>query len=182
MRYIALLRGINVGGKRKILMVDLRQSFERSGFHNVVTYIQTGNILFDSSDIEDSLDLAQRIEQLILSDFGFEVPVIIRMVDELEDIIQKNPFLQESNLQIENLHLTFLKSIPESDELDKMKALSFPRDKYTIVDNNVYLFIPGPYRETKLGNNLFEKKLKVAASTRNWKTILKLSELSNSLI
>ena len=158
-------------------MADLKQSFKNLGFQNVVSYIQSGNIIFDSLDKEDRIKLAERIEEMILEDFGFEVPVIIRTVTEFEDLIQKNPFLQEPNLQVENLHLTFLKSIPQRDNLDKINLLSFPLDKFSIVDNNVYLFIPGPYRETKLGNNLFEKKLNVSATTRTWKTILKLNLL-----
>ena len=169
-----------MGGKRKILMADLRQSFQNLSFSDITTYIQTGNVIFHSKNKEDGIVISNKIKQMISLDYGFDVPVLIRTVDEIEEIIHNNPFLEESNMKIENLHVTFLKDVPNEDDVGRMKLLDFSPDRFKIINNNVFIHCTRKYHETKLGNNLFEKKLKVSASTRTWKTILKLSELSKS--
>ncbi|WP_075591168.1 DUF1697 domain-containing protein [Labilibacter marinus] len=176
--YIAILRGINVGGKRKILMADLRQMFLNIGLVNPSTYIQSGNIFFQSTDITSLIALSTKIEEAIFNKYGFEVPVIVTTHQELKETIQSNTFFQQ-NIDINQLHLTFLKEEPSADCQEK--AISYiddALDDFIIKGKNVYLCCKGKYHQTKFGNTFFEKKLKVTATTRSWKTVLKLEELS----
>ena len=179
-RCIALLRGINLGAKRKVLMADLRELFRGLNFSDVKTYIQTGNVVFNSNHSENHSTLAQKIEQSIYSQYQFEVPVMIRTSDEIHEIISNNPFIEKEDVDLERYHVTLLKDTPEPEVLEKIQDYDFSPDKFIIKDQTVYVFCAGRYQDTKLGNTFFEKKLKVRATTRNWKTLLKLSELSQS--
>ncbi|WP_423817918.1 DUF1697 domain-containing protein [Salinimicrobium sp. TIG7-5_MAKvit] len=178
-RKIAILRGINVGGKRKILMTDLKALCEQLGLEQIETYIQSGNLLFNSqlknSKLEDLL------EDAIQEKFEFEVPVIVRDSEELQTSIRKNPFY-DKNTDINQLHLTFLKEKPSKENLEKTQSFNYDPDKFKIAEKEVFIFCEGKYHQTKLNNNFFEKKLKIGATTRNWKTILKLHELSKKQI
>jgi uncharacterized protein (DUF1697 family) len=187
-KYISILRGINVGGKRKILMKDLKEIYQNLGFLNVETYIQSGNVIFNSefdsefeSDKLNKIKISTKIEKAIFEKYNFEVPVIIRTKEELLNIQSSNPFIKnESEKQelINTLHLTFLESIPIAENIAKTKEIeSTGLDKFEITGNNVFIFCEGSYHTSKLTNNFFEKKLKTKATTRNWKTIEKLTEL-----
>ena len=172
---IALLRGINVGGHRKVPMAELRQLMTDLGFDQVKTYIQSGNIIFNT-DTKDTVQLAEKIQKAILEYFGFEVPVICLEAARLQHAVKNNPFATEST-PIENLHLTFLSETPEESQVTALEAMDYAPDQFDHQNTWIYLNIPGKYHKTKLSNALFEKKLKVSATTRNWKTVLKLSEL-----
>lgn len=176
-RKIAILRGINVGGKRKILMKDLKIMFQELGFTGVTTYIQSGNVIFDSK--ADNATLALLIEETIHSKLGFEVPVIVIKSEELEKSITLNPFYSDE-ADISTLHLTFLKEKPEEENIEELQLIDSGSDKFYISDKNVFIYCEGKYHQSKLTNNFFEKKLKVGATTRNWKTVLKLIELSKN--
>lgn len=179
-KQIALLRGINVGGKRKILMHDLRELFQELRFANIQTYIQSGNVIFNSSGNKDNIKLADEIMEAILNKYGFQVPVIVLNAEELNAAISENPFFTTDNTDVERLHITFLKEPPQNNKLQKIKSLNFAPDLFEIKNKNVFIFCAGKYHESKLTNNFFENKLKVPATTRNWKTVLKLSELASS--
>lgn len=174
---IAFLRGINVGGKRKILMADLKLMCEKLGLESVKTYIQSGNIIFKSE--KNNCDLENEIEKNIFDNFGFEVPVIVRTKKEIENSINKNPFF-DKEADTKQLFLTFLKEKPNKEFVEKILTYSPVPDKFKIENNNVFLFCEGKYHDSKLTNNFFEKQLNVSATTRNWKTVLKLSELSKN--
>jgi len=176
---IAILRGINVGKKRRILMADLILLFENLGFTNIKTYIQSGNIFFTTKRKVDSIELADIIENTITEKYGFEVPVIIRSADELEAAIKTNPFYQSEATDIKQLHLTFLKELPAKENLLQTETYNFEPDQFAINNKEVFVFCNGKYHKSKLTNNFFERKLKVAATTRNWKTVLKLLELAS---
>lgn len=171
---IAILRGINVGGKRKILMADLKALCEKIGLENITTYIQSGNIIFNSK-LENS-ELEDKLEESIKERFGFIVPVIVRNSIEIRNSIDKNPFYHK-NADINKLHLTFLKEQPSQENLAKVNSFNFEPDKFEIAGKDVFLYCDGKYHQTKLNNTFFEKKLNVGATTRNWKTVLKLFEL-----
>ena len=175
-KYVAILRGINVGGSKPIKMDDLKKMFEDLKFKNVSTYIQSGNIFFES-DISDQKKLEGLISNKILNVFKFEVPVIIRNSDELKVIIEKNPFLIEKNIDINYLHVTFLSGLPGKDILTNIKDKNYEPDRCIFIGKEIYLHCPNGYGITKLNNNFFENKLKLTATTRNWKTVLKLYEL-----
>lgn len=176
-RRIAILRGINVGGKRKILMADLKSMFEKMKFSNVSTYIQSGNVFFDAEKGFDNRDLGQKIENAIEKEFGFEVPVIVRTPKEIDSAINQNPFSYDDT-DIVHLHLTFLNEEPTTENQEKAESYNYEPDKFEIKGKNVFIYCVGKYHQSKLTNNFFEKKLKVNATTRNWKTVLKLYELS----
>lgn len=176
---IAILRGINVGGRRKILMADLKALMSNSGFTDVKTYIQSGNVIFNNNQPLDHIEMATKIEKAITKQYGFDVPVIVLSAQEIAAAVQDNPFYQkEEEVDIKSLHLTFLKESPTAENLAKTETYNYEPDRFIIQDKNVFLFCAGKYHKSKLTNNFFEKKLKVAATTRNWKTVLKLLELS----
>lgn len=176
---IAILRGINVGGKRKILMADLRQLFQDLGFENVVTYIQSGNVIFEANSGLLEIEIANKIEKAIGEKYGFEVPVIVFTNDFLEKTIKNNPFYKTENMDIKQLHLTFLKTEPTAENLALITNYNYEPDKFSIQNKAIFVFCTGKYHQSKLTNTFFEKKLSVNATTRNWKTVLNLLELSS---
>jgi uncharacterized protein (DUF1697 family) len=177
---IAILRGINVGGKRKLPMADLRALFEKMGFLNILTYIQSGNVLFDVEGDSDDSELSKRIEKEIKNEFGYDVPVIIRTAFDLEKVIKHNPFYNEG-IDISSLHLTFLNEGPAMENIRETESYQSDPDRFALVGKEVFIYCEGKYHETKLSNTFFEKKLKVRATTRNWKTVLALYELSRKM-
>ena len=155
-------------------MTDLKSMCEKLELKNVKTYIQSGNLIFNS-DRQNS-DLENELEKAILENFGFEVPVIVRTEKELETSIKNNPFF-EKDVDINQLHLTFLKEKPCQDDVDKILTYNYEPDDFKIKDKDTFIFCSGKYHQSRLNNNFFEKQLMVGATTRNWKTVMKLSEL-----
>ena len=126
--YIAMLRGINVGGNKRVKMDLLRASFEALGFEQVKTYIQSGNVVFKSRKTATSA-LSKKIEERIISDFGFPASVISRSSEELGKMIESNPFLKERGIDPEKLHVMFLSESPAPAALDKLASLVAPPDE-----------------------------------------------------
>lgn len=174
--YISILRGINVGGHRKILMAELRKMYEQLGFSQVKSYIQSGNMVFKSDKKTSSQELEILIEKSIKETFGHEVPVLIRTSEEWEIAIETNPFLNEES-NTNKLFITFLSESPSSELKDELSNMDFSPDKLETIDKCVYLYCERKYHETKMTHSLIERKLKVKATARNWKTIMKLKEL-----
>lgn len=172
---IAILRGINVGGKRKILMADLRVLCEKLGWKEIKTYIQSGNVIFKAE--ASNSELENVLEKAILNTFEFDVPVIVRTAEELKQCVEINPFFK-SEEDINHLHLTFLKEKPTKQNIEEILSYNYEPDQFKIDKKDVYIYCEGKYHQSKLTNNFFEKKLKTGATTRNWKTVLKLVELS----
>lgn len=173
-RKIALLRGINVGGKRKILMADLRRMFEQMNFFNVKTYIQSGNVFFDVEEEMDTNHLAENIEHQIKITFGYDVPVIIRTPNEIQSAINRNPF----HVDLKKLNITFLNDIPSASNQQHTENFTFEFDQFKIDGKDVFVYTEGKRHQSKLSNQFFEKNLKIKATNRNWNTVLKLVELS----
>lgn len=176
-QYVALLRGINLGKVRKVLMCDLRELFIDLKFRDVKTYIQSGNVIFSYEVSESTSSMEDRIERALLLTFGFEILVIIKTAEQFEKIVQSNPFLKDPAIDHKQLHITFLKRAPEKALVDDVDRSLYYPDLFEIINETLYINCIGEYRKTKLGNNLFEKKLKVGASTRNWRTTMKLYSL-----
>lgn len=177
--YIAILRGINVSGQKKIKMEDLRQSLAELNFHDIQTYIQSGNVIFQQQK-SNPLDLARQIAHQISAKYGFEVPVIVKTIADLEHILHNNPFLKDRREDESRLHVTFLSEKPGEELLNNIKELDYKPDEFMISDQAIYLFCLNGYGRTKLTNNFFENKLNVTATTRNWKTVNKLAEIARS--
>ena len=172
--YISILRGINVSGQKKIIMTDLVKLYEDLGFTDVKTYIQSGNVVFNSTKKVSNSMLVKQIETKINEIYGFQVPVIIRTVDDLSKIIASNPFKNETS---ENLYITFLSNLPNSNHLENLTELNYLLDEFIVIEKEIYLNVSS-YGTTKLSNSFFENKLKVTATTRNWNTVNKLLAIS----
>ncbi|MEO9144034.1 MAG: DUF1697 domain-containing protein [Ginsengibacter sp.] len=176
--FISILKGINVGGQKRILMADLKTLYESLQLKDVITYIQSGNVVFKSDGTFPDIEIAKKIEKAIDVKYGFQVPVIIRTKKELQKIISDNPFLKNKSIDVKKLHVTFLSGKPFKINVESIEETNFSPDEFVIQGKEIYLHIPESYGETKLSNNFFEKKLKVSATTRNWNTVNKLLEAS----
>ncbi|KOS62260.1 DUF1697 domain-containing protein [Lysinibacillus agricola] len=181
--YIALLRGINVGGHNKIIMAELRSSLEQLGLQNVKTYIQSGNILFESGETEEILQ--KKIQDKIKADYGISSFVVIRTSEELQQIVSQSPFSDQKISEADNsckgecLHVALLPAAPSKVNRDKFLAYTNERELSIINGRDVHLLFYDSIRNSKLGNNL--KKLEIPATVRNWKTLMKLSSMVEEL-
>lgn len=174
--YIAILRGINVSGKNKIAMKELKTMLDGAGYKNVETYIQSGNVVFGYDGVDENT-LAQQISKLIKNTFGLDVPVLVRTVADVEQTYANNPFLNKAGIDAEKLHITFLADVPTQENIAKANTYSYQPDEFIISERNVYVHCPQSYGNTKLTNTFFENKLKTTATTRNLKTVAKLIEM-----
>lgn len=174
--YIAILRGINVSGQRPVQMEALRKMCMALGMEDVETYIQSGNIIFRSNE-EHTSTLNERISKAILDTFGHYVPVFTLSADELLQTINANPFAQVEDVDITKLHVTVLSDIPDPKALSALLSGNYGEDSLAAMNRAIYVQCPNGYGRTKLNNNFLEKRLNVSATTRNWKTTLKLAEM-----
>ncbi len=172
--YIALLRGINVGGHKKVPMAELRELLTKSGLENVQTYIQSGNVIFQSTSNE-SKELEASIRKSILDYFGFEVPVLVRTREDLKTIFDDCPFPEEKKV---NSYFTMLSEIPDKALVAEASQKTYPDEEYVILNDCIYFFCANGYGNAKFNLNFFERKLKVNATSRNYKTMVKLLSLS----
>jgi uncharacterized protein (DUF1697 family) len=161
-------------------MADLKKLCENRGLQNVKTYIQSGNVVFELARPEAIPMFETCLQQAFTEKFGFDIPVIVRTADEWAESIAQNPFLKEENVDIDRLHFTCLKEIPSPELLEKIKLFQYLPDRYEIIGRNVFIFCAAGYGTSKLVNSFFESKLKVPATTRNWKTVMKLNEMITS--
>lgn len=168
--YIAFLRGINVGGQKIIKMEKLKEIFESLQFQNVKTYIQSGNVMFEST--EDSPDILCKIEAKLESVLGYKVTSIIRTADELEKVIEQNPFSTSEGF--EKQYVTFLYGEPAAEAVDRLMSYKNDVDDFYVINREVFLLCGKGYGKTKFSNHFLESKLDVLATTRNWKTINKV--------
>jgi uncharacterized protein (DUF1697 family) len=173
--YISILRGINVGGHRKIKMADLRKMYEKMGFADVKSYIQSGNVIF-KTERKNIPSLEKELEEAIEEKFGFDVPVIIREKNEWKQVLDENPFLK-TDASTEDLFVSFLSQTPNADLLKMLEKRETENDQIQLIGKNAFLKIQGSYHKTPLNNQWLEKTLQVKSTTRNWKGVLKIWEL-----
>ena len=179
--YISILRGINVSGQKIIKMDALRNMYENLGFKSVKTYVQSGNVIFKSKVFKIA-DLEQNISRQIKKDFGFDVPVIVLTIDKLKKIIENIPFSKDLSKDASFLLVTFLSSKPESFERELIENKKSHKEEISFSDDAVYLYCPDGYGISKLSNSFLETKLKVGATTRNWKTTNELLKIAQEII
>jgi len=177
MKYISLLRGINVSGQKSIKMADLKSLFEKHGLTNIVTYIQSGNVIFESEET-DRDKLCSEIEKFIEKKYKFHVPVDIRTSQDFGEIIKSCPY-NPINLEKDGTKVlvSFLSSKPAKKKVEDFMRFVVAPEKVVFLGQEVYLYCPNGYGKSKLNNNLLENKLGLKATTRNWKSVLKLFEL-----
>jgi len=169
--YIALLRGINVGGKHKVAMADLRALFADAGAENVTTYIQSGNVVF-THPARSSGTLGVGLQQRIEARTGVAAAVILRTARQWAAVVDDNPFPGKET----HLHVTFLSSDPPAGALDSVDAAAFAPEEFELVGHQLYLHLPDGMARTKLPNAL--DVFSTPVTTRNWRTVLKLAELA----
>lgn len=163
-----------------IKMDDLKKMCAGIGFCNIQTYIQSGNIVFNSKQKENE-KISILIKTAIEKTFGFEVPVITMSIDELMHVIGSNPFLKGQAKEESCLHVTFLSDEPLKEHYKSIRKGDYKKDEFELIGKAVYLYCSNSYSSSKLTNSFFENKLKVIATTRNWKTVNELLKIADKI-
>jgi uncharacterized protein (DUF1697 family) len=174
--YVALLRGINVGGHAKVPMADLRHTFAHMGHDDVQTYIQSGNVVFHASGSPTALE--RSIEDVLEARFGHRIKVVLRTGAQLARVVNTNPLLAPER-DPAKLLVTFLASKPERSRSGGLDTGAFLPDEFRVTGREVYLHCPGGYGRTKLTNAFFERALGVEATTRTWNTVTNLARMGS---
>ena len=169
--YIALLRGINVSGHKKILMADLKKLFKKLGHQEVQTYIQSGNVVFRSHSEASAKEYSENISEAIKKKYGWEVPVLVITPSEIKSILEDCPFSNEIK---EKSYFVLLQSVPSSLTISETEKIHYPNEEFVITSTCVYLYSEIGAGKSKLSTNFFERKLKVSATARNYNTMVKL--------
>ena len=172
--YIALLRGINVGGHRKMPMAELRDLLTKIGFSNVKTYIQSGNVIFKVAETNVN-EMENSIQKSIADHFGFDVSVMVRTRQQLQKIFDDCPFSEDKKI---NSYFAILSHSPDKELVQKAYEKTCENEEYEITNDCLYFYSNKGYGNAKFSLNYFEKKLNVNATARNYKTMLKLLSLS----
>ncbi len=175
MKYVAFLRGINVGGKNKIKMETLREACAALGFGNVKTYINSGNLIFETEKSDDK-KLAAEIEKAIEKEFALDIKVIVRTIAEIKDIIENNPF----DGQFENdkdLHVFFLDEEFPTEKRQLLLANNNENEQFAVRNREIFCLLRVSVLDSLMGKDYIGKKLKISATARNWRTVNKIAEL-----
>ena len=175
-RYVALLRSVNLGGHGRIAMNELRGSFAELGYTDVVTYIQTGNVLFDARSKSEAA-VVSSIEERLVQDFGDTTAVILRTVPDLLRIGASSPFAKKGADPARH-HVTFLAERPANKAVTELVLPPSGRDELVVDGREVYVHTPDGYSNSKLTGTLLERRLGVISTTRNWNTVTKLCALA----
>jgi len=175
--YIALLRGINVSGQKKIKMAELRQHLSALGFEQVQTYIQSGNVVFQCP-AQATANLAKAIQDKIQLVYGWQVPTTVLEPGTLQQVLAHNPYLNEHGADPKHLYVTFLQQPPAAEQLATLETLKAGQEQFMLYQHWLYLYLPHGAGRTKLDNNTLERKLNTQATTRNWKTCQTLWQMS----
>ena len=176
LKYISLIRGINVGGKT-LKMDRLKSIYESLSLHDIKTYIQSGNVLFNS-DIKNIYKIKTQLEDEINKQTNLSVSVIMRTQKDLKKILNGNPFINSGNENTERMYVTFLENEPLKSSLKDLIPPKETHDEFKVIGKEIYLYCQEGYGRTVLSIDFFEKKLKMKATARNWRTVNKLYELS----
>lgn len=175
--YIALLKGINVGGNNLIKKTSLQQLCQKLGLMNVKTYIQSGNIVFESNGVTVN-ELENLLQQHIQTTFLVNTKVFVYTTTQIKTVIENNPFVNHTDYDEKNMYVTFLASQPHENLLATLQEKLQPLEQLFCFENTIYLYCPNGYGKTKVHNQTIIQKLKVEATTRNWKTTNKLLLMS----
>lgn len=167
-----------MAGHNKIRMADLTALYKKLGFKDAETYIQSGNVIFtNTGDLSETL-VADTIGRAILKEFSYEIPILIRTLVELGEIVRFKPFPEETNPDPAKLAVLFLLEQPTGLQIDKVKNINYPPDKFVISGREIFIYCPNGFGKTKLYTNFFENKMKVVGTARNWKTVNTLIEIA----
>lgn len=175
MKYAALLRGINVGGKNKIKMETLREICSAIGFENVKTYINSGNVIFETKKTDDK-KLAEKIEKAIEKEFELNIKVIVRTIDEIKNIVENNPFDGEFEND-KDVHVFFLDEEMPKDKSELLLSNNTENERYAVQNREIFCHLRVGVLDSLMGKDYIGKKLKISATARNWRTVNKIKEL-----
>lgn len=178
--FISLLRGVNVVGKNKIQMEELRTLYESMGLRDARTYIQSGNVVF-RTPARNSAGLSRRIEDAIETGFGFRPRVMVRTLAELLEVVARNPFAQQRNLHPAKLLVFFLAALPTREACDQALALNVGQEQLRMSQRELFIYFPTGQGQSKLAMARVEKALATAATGRNWNTVTRLVALAQEL-
>ncbi|MYD95403.1 MAG: DUF1697 domain-containing protein [Chloroflexi bacterium] len=176
-RYVALLRGINVGGRNKLPMRELAAMFVEAGCEDVRTYIQSGNVVFRAPPgLVDGL--RARITEAIADSHGFRIPIVMRTASDFDRIVRDNPFLA-AGADPAKLHVGFLAAAPAPARLVRLDSDRSPPDAFEVRDREVFLHFPAGVARSKLDNAYFDRTLDTVCTIRNWRTVCRLHEMAS---
>ena len=173
-KYVAMLRGINVGGNNMLPMKDLAAIFQKAGCKNVRTYIQSGNVVFECATSIARLQTA--VGAAIEKKFGFNPPLVLRQAEDLEKILRENPFLKAGEKEDE-LHVVFLSQEPTPEATARLEQNRVAPDEFVVRGKEIYLRLPNGAGRSKLAVVPSHPKFGVVATARNWRTVNKLFEM-----
>ena len=199
-RWIALLRGVNVGGKNKLPMKQLVEVFQNAGCQHVKTYIQSGNVVFMAAE-KVAAKMGGVVQAEIQQRWGFECKVVLRSQAELAKVLTKNPYLKNAKYgrkksaesaegegasratdEPKEMHyVMFLADEPAAAKVEKLDPMRSPPDTFEVIGREIYLFLPNGAARSKLTNAYFDSKLGTVSTARNWRTVLTLAEMAEEL-
>lgn len=177
--YAAFLRGINVGGKNILPMKDLAAMFTKAGCSHVVTYIQSGNVIFQA-DKSLAAEIPAEMEGVILKVKKLEVPVIVRSGSELKKIVERNPFAS-TKVDPKLLHVGFLADKPDAALVKSLDPNRSPPDEFQVIGGEIFFKLPNGAGKSKLTTQYFDSRLKTTVTMRNWNTVQKLLEMCDAV-
>lgn len=177
---ISMLRSVNVGGNNMIKMEALRALYTSIGLRDAQSYIQSGNVVF-RTDRKEIAPLAKKIEDAIEDKFGFRPPVVLRTVQELREVVAKNPFAKRSGIAPGKLLVSFLMSDPAAADRELLRKMKFDPEELHLGSRHLYIYFPNGQGKTKLNYKTIDKTLKTSGTGRNWNSVLKLLEMAESL-
>lgn len=173
-KHIIFLRGINVSGQKKIIMKELKSLLEKNDFNDVITYIQSGNLVVTSPLPE--IEVSKKINTIIEKEYGYTVGVFTISNAQLKKLVNHSPFLTKEEKK--KVYFTLLETKPSDEQWSNLINSNYGEGEIEVHENMVYLFCPNGYGDSKLNNNYIENKLKIGATTRNLNTMLKMIDLS----
>ena len=171
--WVALLRGINVGGRAAVPMAELRRVFEDCGCASVSTYIASGNVVFASEE-PDRAALVRVLERAVDDVFGFGTEVMLRTSDELGTVARSHPFGEDGSKSA----VAFLVREPPPEAVRSLGEVEIAPEEFRVVGADVFLRYPNGLGRARLNGALLERRLGVSATIRNWRTVTKLAELA----
>jgi uncharacterized protein (DUF1697 family) len=175
-RFVALLRGINVGGKNALPMRELVALVEKSGGRQVETYIQSGNVAF-AATAAHAKGMASAITRGIAVRYGYGVPVVVRSAAELANVLASNPYASSKKVDPKSLHVAFLAERPKAEAIASLDPMRSPPDAFHVIDREIYLRCPNGLGRSKLTNAYFDRTLGTVSTLRNWATVQRLAEM-----
>ena len=173
--HVALLRGINVGGRHRLRMKDLAAVFHDAGCDDVRTYIQSGNVVFRAPDALAG-SIAEVVQDVVADRVGFRAPVVTRTADEMRRLPRRNPYLS-AGADPGALHVVFLADEPDDADVANLDPGRSAPDEFEAIGREIFLRCPNGFGRTRLTNDYFDRMLRSTSTTRNWRTVLRLIEM-----